>query len=274
MRRFFHLALGMWFVVTMTMAQACMAPLQSSSSRYPDTSLPSAVGSSGGYSSSSAGSSSSSGYSTAANPPNLSNYTPDRSESQALTEYLTQHRLPLVGAQVLKGPSGQRAVILYGFVGTNFGKSDAVAKARRYLGDPSLTVENRINVRPELLASGSGSGSATAPDSTGSSSSSYPGVQSYVDQQKREQAQIQQYQQQQALGGTVSSLAPLIMLLGMLSASMAGSSSGFSYGGTSVSPYAPYGGSVPYGPYPSYPPSYYGSPYAAPPSSGGFFTIP
>lgn len=273
MRRFFQLALGVWFVVAMTMVEACMAPTQSSGSRYPDTSFPAAVGSSGPYSTTSAASNSFSSYATNTPSPNLRNYTPDTNESRALTEYLTQHKLPLVGAQVLKSPAGQRAVILYGFVGTNFGKSDAAAKARRYLGDSSLTVENRINVRPELLASG-GSSSSTAPGSGASSSSAYPGVQSYVDQQNQARAQIQQYQQHQALGSTVSSLAPLIMLLGMLSASMAGSSSGFSYGGTSVSPYTPYGGAVPYSPYPSYPPSYYGSPYTPPPSSGGFFSIP
>ena len=39
-------------------------------------------------------------------------YSPDQSESRALTDYLTQHRLPLVGAQVLNGPDGKRAIVL------------------------------------------------------------------------------------------------------------------------------------------------------------------
>ena len=135
-------------------------------------------------------------------PIDTTGYTPDQGESQALTQYLTQHKLPLVGAQVLQGPGGGRAVVLYGFAGSDFGRSDAAAKARRYIGDSSIAVDNRIKVRPELLSSSGG----YAPPSSSSPSDSqpqvdnsqYPGAQSYVDQQNQAR---NQYQQQQIPAG-------------------------------------------------------------------------
>jgi len=67
-----------------------------------------------------------------------------------LTTYLRKNRLPLVGAQVLSSPDGQKRLVLYGFVASDFGKHDAETKALAHLGGSGFTVENRIAVRPEI----------------------------------------------------------------------------------------------------------------------------
>jgi len=74
----------------------------------------------------------------------------DQAASQALTAYLKQHRLPLVGAQVIKENSGGRTVLLYGYVATDQGKADAERKAIAYLGNPAPTIDDRLVVKPEL----------------------------------------------------------------------------------------------------------------------------
>src|SRR6516165_8541953 len=150
MRRFVSLSLAFWFALSMTLAQASLSAAQTTS-----TYSGSASDESGGYS----GTSSDSHF-------NTSGYTPVQSESQALTEYLKQRKLPLVGAQVLRGADGRRMVVLYGFVGSDFGKADAAKKTRSFLHDSLVNVDNRINVRPELLASNRPStATANNPDS-------------------------------------------------------------------------------------------------------------
>ncbi len=81
--------------------------------------------------------------------------TIDSPDSQGLSDYLKHHSLPLVGAQVVTSPSGGKQVILFGFVASEFGKADAEQKARRYLNDPSMVVDNRIKISPELGGGGS-----------------------------------------------------------------------------------------------------------------------
>jgi len=78
--------------------------------------------------------------------------TPDPT-SAGLTNDLHQHRLPAVGAQVTNTPDGARTVVLYGFVATPKGKTDAEIRARDYLNDPSVAITNRIMIDPTLLAS-------------------------------------------------------------------------------------------------------------------------
>lgn len=85
------------------------------------------------------------------------NYQGDAADSQSLTTYLRQHRLPLVGAQVLKGSDGSRRIVLYGFVATEFGRNDAVRKAMAYFagqrtlgGTAAPSIENHIEIRPEI----------------------------------------------------------------------------------------------------------------------------
>jgi hypothetical protein len=83
-------------------------------------------------------------------------YRVDPAASQSLTTYLRQHRLPLVGAQVISGGTGVPRIVLYGFVATKFGREDAARKALAYIqndgraGTLAPTVENRIEVRPEI----------------------------------------------------------------------------------------------------------------------------
>jgi hypothetical protein len=74
----------------------------------------------------------------------------DQATSQALTSYLKQNHLPLVGAQVIKANGGQERVVLYGFVATDDGKQDAERKAIAYLGTPVPTIDDRLVVKPEL----------------------------------------------------------------------------------------------------------------------------
>jgi hypothetical protein len=77
-------------------------------------------------------------------------YTVDRKTSDALSAYLKDNRLPLVGAQVLQDTSGTRRLVLYGYVATQLGKDDAEQKAVKYLNSPGLQVTNRISINPEV----------------------------------------------------------------------------------------------------------------------------
>ena len=246
MRWFIRLGFTLWFAVSMALAPVSISVAQTVSKHSGSD-----LGEAGAYSEESSGSHFAAG-----------GYTPQVNESRALTDYLKQRKLPLVGAQVLTGADGRRMVVLYGFVGSNFGKSDAAKKTRLFLHDSTVEVDNRINVRPELLASNGPSGAvannpssgypAAAAPPAGSSSSSadsaaYPGPDSYKAQQASPYAQ------------QLTSMMPLIALLGALGMSMAGGSTGFSFG------------SRPFGS-PSYgnPYSSPGSPYASPYSSYPF----
>jgi hypothetical protein len=259
-RRCVQMMLAVWFAVATTMAQACVGPSQSSNSNSAGTEtspatiiLAASNGSTHGKSPVSASAAKDTHIDT-------SGYIADSGESRALTDYLNQNRLPLVGAQVLKGPEGQRAVVLYGFVGSDFGRSDASEQARRFVADSSVAVDNRINVRPELLSSnrraaapGPESNSGSPSSSSSSYANSYPGVQSYLEQQNQNQA-TNQYMQQQSQSAAMTTLG-MIALLGMISMALANGGGNFS---GSVGP-SPYG----YGPYNSYPG--YGSPYGSSP---------
>src|SRR6516225_9058923 len=64
-----------------------------------------------------------------AGPTVAQSYKVDAADSHSLTAYLSQHRLPLVGAHVLADAAGNRRIVLYGFVATEFGKDDAARKA-------------------------------------------------------------------------------------------------------------------------------------------------
>ncbi len=74
----------------------------------------------------------------------------DTATSQRLTDYLRKHRLPLVGAQITRDDNGETQVMLYGYVATSFGRSDAETKARQFM-KPGAQIVNRIEIRPEIL---------------------------------------------------------------------------------------------------------------------------
>ncbi len=182
-------------------------------------------------------------------------YTLDKSRTDSLTQYLHTHRLPLVGAQVLNDAAGNRRIVLWGFVATPFGKKDAVTKSRRFLHDSSVQVDNRIVIRPELLASNRPS-TRSAPPSSSYVPPSVGSLKSYEGQFAGNQQQYQQYQQQ----GSPDLLTALLPLLAITGAAVLGGVGGgygsFGLPGTygSYSPYGPYqpnpGAGYPYGSYP------------------------
>lgn len=218
---------------------------------------------SGSYGSSSYSSSgSSSGWNASGTPYHFSSTAPvDDSKSHALTDYLHNHSLPLVGARVLAyGGSGPHKAVLYGFVATQFGKNDAVAKTRRFLNDPSAEIDNRVMIKPELAGNTPAPGGAA---SAASSSSSTPGdIQAYEQQQKLAERQQQQYMMNQPGSSSSGGLMSLLPLLGLFGA-FGGGSSGFSFGGGSFGGYGGYGGYPMYPMGPAYPaPGYFGPPYS------------
>jgi hypothetical protein len=77
-------------------------------------------------------------------------FTVDNAASEALTNFLRQNRLPLVGAQIGKASAGARRLVLYGYVASQLGKSDAESKAVAYMGAPRPEVVNRIVIQPEI----------------------------------------------------------------------------------------------------------------------------
>jgi hypothetical protein len=219
----------------------------------------------------------------------------DTDSSTRLTDYLHAHRLPLVGAQVLNSTGG-RSVLLYGYTATEFGKTDAETKARRFLQDSNVAISNHIHVRPELSSmrsyapSGSPSYSGSPPASgsySGSGAAQSPGeaqspdVDAYKNQNPAEQQYVNQQAQQYMNQGQGNSplagnLGSLIPLLGGLAIGIGGGS-GFGMGvspgfgglggGTSFgspfgggSPYGGYGGGSPYGSYGGGPSPYGGYP--------------
>jgi hypothetical protein len=187
--------------------------------------------------------------------------TIDSPQSQGLSDYLKHHSLPLVGAQVVTSSSGGKQVILFGFVASNFGKTDAEQKARHYLKDTSLVVDNRIKISPELAGATGSSGStvhgtpsANAMPSDGSDPYAASGsIQDYQNNMPPDAYAYQQQQQYQQYNSPPPSMLTTIlpMLLGG-GMTIGGGSGGFGGGmGGFSSGYAPsYGG---YG-YPSYPP--------------------
>lgn len=94
-------------------------------------------------------------------------YSVDRAASEALTSYLREHHLPLVGASVSKAGDGSSQVMLYGYVATQQGKQNAAARAAKYFNnDPRVALVNRIIVNPEIrnLSSASSGTAAGTPD--------------------------------------------------------------------------------------------------------------
>jgi hypothetical protein len=260
MRRFIQFCFAFWFGISMTLAQVLVSAAQTTST----------------YAGSATDESSDSSTSSDSHLDTRA-YRPELNESRALSEYLKQRKLPLVGAQVLTGPDGRRMVVLYGFVGSDFGKADAVSKTRSFLHDSAVPVDNRINVRPELLASnrpssadavspgyqsppagGYPSNQEESPSTDGSSS--YPGPETYKAQQPN--PYVQQF----------TSMLPLIAVLGAIGMSMAGGSSGFTFGS---SPFASPSYGNPYSsPYSRYGSPYSGSPFGTSPYSGSPYANP
>jgi len=187
----------------------------------------------------------------------LKDATVDQRQSRALTDYLKAHHLPLVGAQVLSAPDGQREVILFGYVATPFGKSDAEERARTFDSSSKPVVINRIKVSRDLVQMGK----SPAP---GDSNADTSGAQAYEQQQSGDpyqQYQANQYQSQSSGGSGVGAMLPLLGLLGSFGGGFGGGGFGGSFGGFGTG-FGPSGGG--YG-YPSYPPPVPGGFGPAPP---------
>jgi hypothetical protein len=93
-------------------------------------------------------------------------------EDTTLSDYLHSQRLPLVEARMVTDADGYRAILLYGYVATPFGKRDAEDKVRDFMDDPDIEVTNRIRVTPELLTLGHDNNSeAAAADDNGADES-------------------------------------------------------------------------------------------------------
>lgn len=191
---------------------------------------------------------------------------PDSGQSDALTNYLHKHRLPLVDAQTTVGPDGARRVVLSGYTATAFGKQDAETKTRNFLQDGSLEIENRIRVRPELQnlrpegQTGSSTGGSSFDDSAaGVANSPSPGsINSYQNQNRPNQYSQQQANQSSDLFGALGSL------LGLVGGSTGMGAGGAIGGGSTTFGGAGLGGRTqPYNPYPGY-----SSPGYAAPGSG------
>jgi len=207
----------------------------------------------------------SSAYNASLPPPSPSGTvvggTLDKADSQNLTDYLKNHQLPLVNGQVVVSQAGKRQVILFGYVASQYGKSDAEQKARTFLNDPQVLVDNRITVTPELAAGQGGNGSSygSNPSNSGGSGSNYdPYAASNSIQAYQQQGQFDPYAAQQQYPS--NNFSGLNLLLGLLGGGMSigGGGGGFGGGFGSYGGYGGFGGGPPstfggYG-YPSYPP--------------------
>lgn len=84
--------------------------------------------------------------------PGLSDCSAAEQTSVLLSSYLHQCGLPLVEARVIAGLAGNRTLLLYGFVATQFSKLDAESHALDFMDDPDVEISNLIKVTPELLS--------------------------------------------------------------------------------------------------------------------------
>jgi hypothetical protein len=208
--------------------------------------------------------------------------TVDPSRSQALTEYLNAHHLPLVSGRVVSVAGGSPEAILDGYVASEFGKSDAEQKTRTFLNNPNTLVDNRITISPELAGSsgsnsngGSNGGASPNGSSTADPYASAGSVQDYQNQQQFDPYAAQQqyqYQQQGNNGGSGMTMSPgLGLLLGLLGGSFGGGGVGIGGGGGSFGGGSFGGGGFGAGAGSGF--SGYGYP-SYPPPSPGFSTFP
>ena len=192
--------------------------------------------------------------------------TVDPAKSRGLTDYLKAHQLPLVGAQVINTPDNQHEVILFGYAATDYGRSDAEQKTRKYLSGQTLVIANRITVNPDIAGS-AGSMTPTPPagtTSTKTDSGDVGDVGSAQDYQNQADPYAQGQPGSHMMGGTMSfgggSGGSMMGLMGLFLGAMGGGGSGFGggFGGGGYGPgYGnPYGGGYGGG----YPPPGYGYP--------------
>ena len=81
-------------------------------------------------------------------PPSPPKELMDSKLSDDASDYLHDHQLPHVEAQVVRSREGGTisAVVLTGQVATEFGKQDATRKVRDFLDDPAVEVRNQVEI--------------------------------------------------------------------------------------------------------------------------------
>jgi hypothetical protein len=99
--------------------------------------------------------------------------------SDPVSDYLHANRLPLVEARTIVNARGERSVLLYGYVATDFGKLDAEEQTQDFMDDPDVTIINRVVVRPELRmtlgnSNASADGSEPAADNVPADDQEHP----------------------------------------------------------------------------------------------------
>jgi hypothetical protein len=187
----------------------------------------------------------------------------DRELSKRITTYLNDHCLPLVRASAARRAGGDRQVLLYGFVASDFGKRDAEAKTAALLANSAIGVRDEILVRPELASKTGSSNAANAPGNNTQSADNF----GQADNLAQQSAAIQQYQNQNQ-SGLAGMLGPLLGL-GFLGGSFGGGSGIFISPGTGWYPGA--GPGFGYGPAVG---PYYPSPIGSGPYLGTFPPFP
>ncbi len=177
----------------------------------------------------------------------------DSQLGRQMTDYFKGNRLPLVGAQAYTDASGSRQVVLFGFVATSFGKSDAAQKAAGLLNDPAIAIVNRIKIDPTLMAAnGAPEQPAQNGESNGATAQTPPqmgGVQDYESQNQANRYSAYQQAQQPY----PQSMLPFMM-------------GGAGFGSRGISSFGGSGMTIPFG-------SSYGAPgaYPAPGPYNPFF---
>jgi hypothetical protein len=128
-------------------------------------------------------------------PATAQDYTVDQQLSQGLTTDLRSHLLPLVGAQVGKDAAGDRRVVLYGYVATQKGKSDAESRTLAYLGSPAPQIVNHIVIQPEIATLHAPANNAASGQALGSANdySGYSGGATAGESFDQVYQQIQRY---------------------------------------------------------------------------------
>ncbi len=179
----------------------------------------------------------------------------DQELSDRITGYLHRNQLPLVQANVQRDESGQRKLVLSGFVASSYGKNDAVSKVMSYVNNPSWPVTNYVRVSPNLAAlnaqyrqanptPANGSSPGSNPDNGTGQPNSWPNASAALNAQQLP-AGAQAYLQQQQQAGQAMPMMPMMPMGGMMGGPGFGYGGGMGYGGGGMgfgTGFGPFGG--------------------------------
>ncbi len=158
----------------------------------------------------------------APHPRTASRSSRNRGLSSNLSDYLHHHHLPFVDALVFSNEAGQAtSVKLSGEVRTEHGKEDAAIKARDFLNQPGLRVQNDVEVNASLESSSPPSASAATESALPESSSAAAAAPSAqtgpcADMCMKDEGHCDTACQSQAAGGATSGGFSVQALLGQV----------------------------------------------------------